>query len=213
MDLAKEVRDACWNATHEVAELRTAVDSAVDSVLASYGQQSEGEDRRLGDMRLMLRHGFTMPMHFAVATLQDMHELVLVHPGSTESVKWYNPWSWIRYTMAVGDFNRIVSSISVEELNEAGFFARSAMEGLEQGVHCFAELIASDRFDDAREALRGHRGGIIHGTADAEFAYRIIPKDPELKPVIDTYKAAMWIDYAAKPVRYDISKRRRARGD
>ncbi len=205
MDLVKEVREACWNATHDVTALKKAVDSAI----SKYKPQSKDLAQRL----VVLGHGFAQSMEYAVSTMQDMHGLVLIHPGATESVKWYNPKTWVSYLMQARNFNRIVSSIPVETLEDASRFARSAMDGLEEGVRYFADMIASDRFDEARDELGKHKGGVIHGAADAEMAHRVIPRDPGVYQVLRAYWAAIMVQRAANPIYKDISKLRRARGD
>ena len=205
MGLIEEVRDATWQATHDMSVLKTVADGEI----ANYEKNTEDP----GESFLIVKHGFGQAMTDAWKTMEDMHELIVVHPGSTESVTWYNPWSWLSYALENGKFNRVVSSIDTARLRNAVDLINAAREGIEDSINYFADLAASPEVRDARKVLEKHRGGVIHGAANPEIALSALPNDTRLYTVQMAYMAAKLIHEVAEPIMKDNSALRRARGD
>lgn len=176
MDLTKKVRNACWQATHDVNELRDNLKSAIES----YEPQSETAEERTSVLEQ-----FSNDMDEAVSTMQNINDLVLVNPtGYLEGIK----------------FSRIVSQIPVEKLEYVSRLAQYAMQGLDMGVHQFADMFASGYYKDGQSAIDNMRR-----KADNFMEYAI-----EGNPMLDSLARVLctknMVDEAAEPVMKYITR-------
>ena len=79
-------------------------------------------------------------MDDAWKTAAEINELVLHHPGSKDSVKWYNPMTWVSYALQRGNFNKVLSNIDTYLLTCARGHLNAAREGdIWKSVKYFAD--------------------------------------------------------------------------
>ena len=185
MNLTKKVREACWQATHDITELRDALESAV----SSYRSQSETAEERTSFLEY-----FTKDMDEAVTTMQNVHGLVLINPNAGSDSTWYKPWTKLADLYRALEFSSVVSKISVEKLGYISRLAQYAMQGLEKGVHEFADKVASVHIQDESGVIAGVK---MQGANYMEYAINGGSMLPSLARVCSTKNM---VDEVAEPV-------------
>ena len=205
MGLEKEVREVCYHVDHDMSVL---ADVAMGGIANCKPKDADFESGFQ-----IIQHGFDRAMGDAWKTAAEIRELVLHHPGSKDSVKWYNPMTWVNYALQRGNFNNVLSNIDTYLLTCARGHLYAAREGdIWKSVKYFAELVASPEFKDARDKLRRYQGGEIHAAANPKIALDVLPPKKELSEVRELYLAAFHIQEAAEPIKEYLIPIRRAIG-
>jgi hypothetical protein len=141
-------------------------------------------------------------MDEAVKTMQNVHGLVLINPNADSDSTWYKPWTKLADLYRALEFSSVVSKIPVKKLEDVSRLAQYAMQGLEKGVHEFADKVASVHIEDRLGVVEGIR---MQGANYMEYALNGGSKLESLDRVCCTKNM---VDEAAEPVMKYIEGKR-----
>jgi hypothetical protein len=172
MSLLEKVREVCSQATRGVTDLRDALGSAI----ASYKPQSE-----LAESRTAVLKDFTKDMDEAVETMRCINGRVILDPSGL--------WNSLKFYL-------MLRKMPLKKIEQVSPLAEYAMQGLEEGVHEFADRLASDGFlDQYRPIVRGNLIGQASGAMR-----EAIRGNPMVSSLTRVYCTKNMVDQAAKPI-------------